>query len=280
MKLDYYSPEILKKLQNIELGILNEFDQICQKNNLDYFLVGGSAIGVVRHGGFIPWDDDIDVGMPREDYEKFLEIAKEQYSDRYTIVNNDNNPYFPLMNTRWSLKGTEYKTEDLKDIPGEFGIFLDIFCQDNIPNDDKKMRKQATLAWINGKLLVLSGVKKPTLYYYGLKAKIIRIICFILHYILKILHLNSRFFYKKAFKYATQYRNCETDRFAYMFDPQRYTSIMKKSDVYPLKRAKFETIEVNIPCHIEKYLETRYGDYMTLPPEDKRHIHPPYNLEF
>ena len=280
MKLDYYSPDVLKKLQTIELGILEEFDQICQKNKIDYFLVGGSAIGVVRHGGFIPWDDDIDVGMSRKDYDKFLSIAKEEYSDKYTIVNNENNPRFPLMNTRWSLKGTEYKTEDLKDIPGEFGIFLDIFCFDNIPDDEKSMKKQATRAWFFGKLLVLSGVKRPTLYYYGMTAKILHFIFFIAYYALKILHLNSRFFYKKALKYALKYKDVSTKRFAYMFDPQRYTSIINKEDVYPTRRMKFESIEVNVPNHIERYLETRYGDYMTLPPEDKRHIHPPYNLEF
>lgn len=280
MKLDYYSPDVLKKLQTIELGILEEFDQICQKNKIDYFLVGGSAIGVVRHGGFIPWDDDIDVGMSRKDYDKFLSIAKEEYSDKYTIVNNENNPRFPLMNTRWSLKGTEYKTEDLKDIPGEFGIFLDIFCFDNIPDDEKSMKKQATRAWFFGKLLVLSGVKRPTLYYYGMTAKILHFIFFIAYYALKILHLNSRFFYKKALKYALKYKDVSTKRFAYMFDPQRYTSIINKEDVYPTRRMKFESIEVNVPNRIERYLETRYGDYMTLPPEDKRHIHPPYNLEF
>ena len=131
MNQDYYDEKVLKKLQKIELGILKEFDKICEDNNLDYFLVGGSAIGIVRHKGFIPWDDDIDVGMNRKDYDKFLEIAKEKHSDKYTVMNNDTNPKFPLMNTRWGLNGTEYKTADLKDIPGNFGIFLDIFCFDN-----------------------------------------------------------------------------------------------------------------------------------------------------
>lgn len=280
MKLDYYSPEVLKKLQNIELNILKEFDEICTSHNIDYFLVGGSAIGVVRHHGFIPWDDDIDVGMSRKDYDKFLEIAEKLYSEKYTIVNNDHNHLFPLMNTRWSLKGTEYKTEDLKDIPGEFGIFLDIFCFDNIPDDDKSMKKQGTRAWLYGKLLVLSGVKKPVLYYYGLTAKLLNVIFLLAHYTLKLFHFDSRFFYKKAFRYAIKYKDIDTKRFAYMYDPQRYTSIINKSDVYPTRRMKFESIEVNVPCHIERYLETRYGDYMTLPPIDKRHIHPPYNLEF
>ena len=281
MKQDYYYEKVLKKLQKIELGILVDFDKLCKYNKLDYFLVGGSAIGVVRHKGFIPWDDDIDVAMPREDYEKFLKIAKKEYSDKYTVINNDTNPKFPLMNTRWGLNGTEYKTEDLKDIPGEFGIFLDIFPQDNIPDDEKKMKKQGTIAWIYGKLLVLSGVKRPVLYYYGVKAKILRTIFFIAHYILKVLHLKSRHFYKRAYKYSTMFNNTETKRFGYAFDPHRFTSVMTKSDVYPLKTMKFEGLEVNVPGKIERYLERRYGrDYMTLPPKEKRHTHPPYSLKF
>ena len=146
MREDCYNKKTLKKLQKVELGILKEFDSICRKNNLQYFFFVFFFIGYVRHGGFIPWDDDIDVGMSRYDYDKFLEIANREYSSKYSVVNNDTNKYFPLMNTRWGLNGTEFRTNDLKDIPGEFGIFLDIFCFDNIPDDDKLMKKQGTRA--------------------------------------------------------------------------------------------------------------------------------------
>ena len=76
------------------------------------------------------------------------------------------------------------------------------------------------------------------------------------------------------------YKDSDTKRFAYMFDPQKYTSILNKSDVYPTKKIKFEDLEVSIYCDPDKYLTTRYGDYMKLPPEDKRHTHPPYSLIF
>lgn len=280
MQENYYDNKTLKKLQEIEMRILKDFIEICEKNNLKYFVSGGTALGAIRHKGFIPWDDDIDVALSREDYDKFLVIAERDYSDKYCIMNNDHNNKFPLMNTRWGLKGTEYKTEDLKDIPGEFGIFLDIFFFDNIPDDDKLMRKQHTKAWFYGKLLVLSGVKKPTLYCYGIKKKVLEIIFFIAHYMLKIIPNSSRFFYKKAYKYSTMYNSVETKRFAYMFDPKRYTSIMNKDDVYPLKKVKFEKMKVSIYKNACEYLFVRYGDYMTLPPEDKRHTHPPYSLKF
>lgn len=275
-----YTEEMLSRLQQIELTILKDFDDLCQKNNLSYFLCGGSAIGAVRHGGFIPWDDDIDVGMSRNDYDRFLEIASTEYADTYKIMNNIFNPDFPLMNTRWGLNGTKFVPLDFKNVKGDFGIFLDIFCFDNIPDDENMMKKQATRAWFWGKLLVLSGVSDPVIYVYGWKAKVMKFVLKIAHYVLRILHLKPRFFYKRAATYMLKYKNASTQRMAYMFDPQRYTSIILKSDIYPVKRMKFEDIEVSVPAKIEAYLSHRYGNYMKLPPEDKRHNHPPYILDF
>ena len=81
-----YEPEILAKLHKTQIEILEEFERICEKHNLEYFAIYGTAIGAVRHQGFIPWDDDIDVGMLREDYEKFLEIAKKELGEKYQIM--------------------------------------------------------------------------------------------------------------------------------------------------------------------------------------------------
>lgn len=275
-----YTKEKLKQLHQIELKIVTEFAEICEKNDIDYFLCGGSAIGVLRHGGFIPWDDDIDVGMSRKDYDKFLAIAKAQYSDRYTVVNNQENPNFFLMNTRWGLNGTQFIPEDFKKVKGNFGIFLDIFCFDNIPDDEKEMRKQGTWAWFWGKLLVLSGVSRPVLYVGGVKAKVVLFISFFVHWFFKIVYLKPRLFYNKASKQMLKYKDVETKRMAYMFDPQRFTSIVNKADIYPTQKRKFENIEVRVPNKVEEYLTTRYGNYMELPPEDKRHNHPPHILDF
>lgn len=274
-----YEKSILKKLQAIEVGILKEFDEICDEYNLEYFLCGGSAIGAIRHKGIIPWDDDIDVGMNRKDYDKFLKIARQNYSSKYTVVNNETNPEFPLMNTRWGLNGTTFKTKDLKDVPGEFGIFLDIFCFDNIPDDEKQMKRQATMAWFWGKLLVLSQVSVPVLYIYGWKKQLVLLSSKIIHGLFKFFKLKPRFFYNNAKKYMLKYQNTKTERMAYMFDPERFTSIVYKKDIYPTKKVVFESIEVRVPNKIEKYLTQRYGDYMTLPDEDKRHNHPPFHLD-
>ncbi len=279
-KLNGYTNKELIKIQKIEKEILKEFHEVCEKNNLDYFMCGGSAIGIVRHGGFIPWDDDIDVGMSRKDYDKFLEIAERDYSDKYTIINAETNKAFPLMNTRWGLNGTKYITEDLAKIEGEFGIFLDIFCFDNIPDDNRIMKIQTTKAWFFGKLMVLSGVPKPVLYIKGKKKYIFRAVFLLGHYFLKVLGLKPAFFYKIIKKYMLQYKDIKTERMAYMFDPQRYTSIVNKKDIYPIKENYFSGLKVKVPNRIEEYLERRYGDYMKMPPVDQRHNHPPYILDF
>ena len=87
----------LKKLQKIELDILIEFDKICKKNNLRYVLVGGTLIGAIRHKGFIPWDDDIDVSMPRKDYNKFIKIQeKELNHNKYYFQSMETNDKFGL----------------------------------------------------------------------------------------------------------------------------------------------------------------------------------------
>ena len=76
----------LRKVQLVQLEIAKEIDRICKKNNIKYFLIGGSLLGAIRHQGFIPWDDDLDVGMLRDDYEKFLKVAGDELQEKYKII--------------------------------------------------------------------------------------------------------------------------------------------------------------------------------------------------
>ena len=87
MKEFEYTKENLRKLQLVELEMLIELDRICRENNINYIIDAGTLLGAVRHGGFIPWDDDIDVAIPRADYDKLIEIFKHDYADKYYILN-------------------------------------------------------------------------------------------------------------------------------------------------------------------------------------------------
>ena len=276
-----YDPDVLKKLQKAEIEILKDFDALCDKYSIDYFVCGGTALGGVRHEGFIPWDDDIDIGMTRDDYERFLEVAETEYGNRYGIVNADTNSDFPVILTKWYRTGTVFKNEEMQKLGLDIGIAIDVFCFDNVADYTKALRKQAISAWTWGKLMVLRQVGAPTIYVAGWKAKLTLLVSGLAHGVLKTLHIPTGLFYKRALKAAMRYRKVHTKRVAYLFDPTPYTSVINKEDIFPTVKRKFEDIQLRFPCHVEKYLERRYGkDYMELPPEDQRHNHAPEELDF
>ncbi len=275
-----YDDEILARLQKCELIILQDFINLCEKHDIEYFMIGGSAIGAVRHGGFIPWDDDIDIAMAREDFERFLSVANEL--DDYYLLNAETDNNYPLMTTRLCRKNTTFKEETFKDSPCQMGIFLDLFCFDYVSDDDKKMRRQGWRAWFWNKLRILYSIKKPTLYFGGWKAKVVYFICAIAHYGLHILHISPMFLYRQARKAAMTYDKDgqKTSRLAHFFEPTPFCSVVAAEDIFPTTKMNYDGVEVNVPGNIDHYLTIRYGDYMQLPPEDKRHNHPPYDLEF
>ena len=134
-----YDQDTLKKVQRAELSILKDFIDLCEKHGLVYFGIAGTGIGALRHGGFIPWDDDIDVAMPREDYNRFCTLVKEERADRYLLMNTEENENYPLMTARLMLRGTEFREEVLKDIDCPLGIFLDLYPLDKLSDDPAEM---------------------------------------------------------------------------------------------------------------------------------------------
>ena len=122
-----------KTLQDIELDILKQFINICNKENLQYYVVGGTLLGAVRHKGFIPWDDDIDVSMPRQDYEKFLTVAKKYLSEPYFLQTRitDKNTLFNYAKIRNS--NTTFIEQSIKKLDMNHGVFIDIFPLDYYP---------------------------------------------------------------------------------------------------------------------------------------------------
>lgn len=273
-----YDDATLRRLQKCELLILQDFIELCKKHDIEYFMIGGSAIGAIRHGGFIPWDDDIDIALTRENYEKFLVVAKEL--EDYEILNAVNDENYPLMTSRMCRKGTTFREEVFKDLPCNMGIFLDIFCFDYVSDDDSQMKRQGWEAWFWNKLVILHSIARPTLYFGGWKAKLVYFICFFVHYGLRILPIKPTVYYNLAKKAAMRYGNKPTKRLAHFFEPTPFCSVCLTEDILPPTTMMYEGIEVAVPHNIDHYLKVRYGDYMKLPPEDKRHNHPPYDLEF
>lgn len=276
-----YDDITLKKVQEAELEILRDFVDLCEKNNLIYFGIAGTAIGAIRHGGFIPWDDDIDVAMPREDFEKFVEIAKKEYSNKYLVMNGLENENYPLLTTRWMIKETKFVEHALKNIDCPLGIFLDIYPLDKIPDDEKLFSKQARKAFFYSKLLILRSIPFPVLGFKGFKAFVVHAICLVVHIMLKLLHVSKKWLYKKCLDTSTMYNKiAKTKRIDFLCDTTAYLNIHYNDDIYPLKKIKFEDLNLNFPNKIEKNLKKAYGDFMKLPPVEKRKNHYPYSLEF
>ena len=132
--------KVLRRLQLTELEILKELDKVCRKHNLRYYIVGGTLIGAVRHKGFIPWDDDIDVSMPRKDFNKLCKIAKDEFGDAYFLQTHktDKNCYFHYAKLR--KNGTYFGEDKFEHTKLHKGIFMDIFPLDYIP-DNKLLQK-------------------------------------------------------------------------------------------------------------------------------------------
>ena len=131
-----YDQETLRHVQECELGILRDFVDICESNGLSYFGIAGTGIGALRHGGFIPWDDDIDVTMPRIDYNKFTEIQKKELNkDKYYFQNMDTDDDYVMLSAKIRRKNSIY-SESLNNMNKEKqGIWIDIFPMDNTSNN-------------------------------------------------------------------------------------------------------------------------------------------------
>lgn len=260
----------LLKLQNIELDILKSFSQLCEKHNLTYFLVGGSCLGMVRHQGFIPWDDDIDLGMPRKDYEKFCEIAKKELPEDLVLQNFDTEPNCGLIFGKIRKKGTILSEDYSYQIPMSQGVWIDIFPYDFVPDDEKtRQRKYRKVLFYKNLYIVKSGYKNPHpeswMYRiaYGIAKMVVAPLS--LHFLIK--KIKKFMICKEETEYVFPYGGAYPKKDLFTKD------LIEETVKMPFEQAKFRTFR-----QYDRYLKQLYGDYMVLPPVEKRtggmhHIH-------
>lgn len=275
-----YDKEVLKKLQRVELSILKDFISIAEKNDISYFAIGGTAIGAVRHKGFIPWDDDIDLAISRKDYEKLEKIISRDYSEKYEMLSAKTNDKYPILEGHMQIKGTKFIDDATKNLKCNMGIFLDFFIYDNISDNAEERKKQIKDAKIYGKLLILRDMAYPVLPFNGLLGKIFHVGTAIVHSLMVIFRISHKKLYEKVTQASIRYNDKETENVALFRDLYIEESTMKKADIFPLQSAKFEDIEILLPNKNHEILTKYYGDYMKLPPKEKRVNHSPYILDF
>lgn len=274
-----YDPEILRRLQLCETEMLKDFAELCERNGITYFGTAGTGIGALRHGGFIPWDDDIDIGVLYKDYGRLVELYEKEFPDKYTVVNAEKYPDYPLMNTHIVLNGSRFIEAGSKELKFPQGIFLDIFPFFRSPADKTLSSKRAKKAWYYGKLMILRHVPFPWLSYKGVKAKLTHCVTATLSCFVRILWSHQRL-YRKIMKLSTMYEGEDSGINEWFFDTAVGGSIYTDEELYPMRKIKFEDTEICFPNKLEEHLEKLYGDYMQIPPPEKRKNHCPVLLEF
>ncbi len=255
--------EEIRKLQKHELEMCEKFVDVCQILNLTYYLMGGTMLGAVRHSGYIPWDDDLDVGMPRKDYEIFLKMAQPLFPPNYFIQTYLSDPEYPYNFAKLRDSNTTFIETAVKDFNINHGVFIDIFPLDVYPENRiiqsiLEFRKKLTEIRIRDELYFKI---KPN---YSIRSKIaIRL---------------SRFIYSD-YKIAVLARekiikSCKTGS-----KLANHGGAWKEKEIVPIawydkgRLVDFEGIKLRIPLKSDKWLKQVYGDYMQMPPKEKRIAH-------
>lgn len=262
--------DTLQHIKDVELLILKDFIEICDENNLDYFLFFGTEIGAVRHQGFIPWDDDIDIAMFRDEYEKLLEIMEEKRSDKYTMLDSRYNEEYFFQFGRMSLNNTHWGEFWDKYVSFKLGMHVDLFVLDRVPNNKIKRLLFMRTCIVLCKLYAISAIK--------FEEGFLRYILNFSHAVFNVIGLTPKFFQSHIPKFFRRYENKDCEYYADLsMNEQPY---FKLEDYKPAKLAKFEDICAKIPNNQEATLGQIFGDYMTLPPEEDRFWHILHDIDF
>ena len=264
--------DTLQHIKDVELLILKDFIDICDENNIDYYLFFGTEIGAVRHQGFIPWDDDIDIMMFREDYEKFLKVMEEKNSEKYTVFDIRYDEHYFFQFGRLSLNGTYWAEYWDSQVPFKLGIHLDLFILDKVPDNKFKRFLYMRRCLVLCKLCSISSIKIEQY------SNLVKTVTHLLHFIFNKIGLTPKYYQKKMLKLFRKYENQDCKYYADLtMNEQPYFKI---EDLKPAKLVKFEDIYVNVPKNYDKILTELYGDYMQLPPEEDRYNHPIDIIDF
>ncbi len=263
----------LKKLQAMEVEMLREVIRLCRNNGLTFFLHGGTALGAKKYGGFVPWDDDADIGMSRDDYEKFLVVAQNQLDKAYFLQTPDTDQNAPFVYAKIRKNGTEFVEWRVRDIDMHQGIFIDIFPYDNVPDDERERKRQFWNVQMLQRLFVYRQTpnisRKPETAMDFARSILRNMVCRFVKLIPKswLLAMLQR--------EMCRYNHLPTKMKACLPYPIYMNNYIACEDLYPLRNVAFEGLDLLAPNNLDAYLRNRYGDYSQLPPVESRNGHAP-----
>lgn len=274
MALNKYDDATLKHIHDVELMILKDFIKICEDNDLNYYMYGGSLLGTIRHNGFIPWDDDIDVIMFRDDFEKFKKLLMSDTSGKYKLLYYETEENYFYLFAKMMLNGTRFEESWMDQFDFQIGMNIDVFVMDDLNSNRVKRFYQVYKTYVYNKWLIMSQVKLPNL------PIISKIISHFIYYILRIFKFKAYTIHQWYLKFAEKYGD-EDSGLIFEIAAQNYPQIFYRDDFNPPKKVKYEDIYVCVPKNYDRILRTGFGDsYMELPPEDKRYNHPIDYIDF
>ena len=269
-----HNNELVRKIQLKELEILKVFQDICKRHGLRYFAIGGTCLGAVRHKGFIPWDDDVDVAMPYEDYAKFLELANSELPENYGILDPINSrhcaffSYFKIHDIKTAfIENAALKYEDRY-----AGIFIDVFPVHGLPENERE-RKQilfcsSVIKKFNHKLRFnFNDVSSFNGFILWVLCSPLKLFLPFNYFALKHPNMMSRYTFGCSDKILFPWRGNKPNSEGW------YKNIFCYEDFKDTLELPFEDTTISVPSGYDRYLTMDFGDYMTLPPEEKRINH-------
>ena len=270
---------VLAELHNALLRLLKEFDRVCTAIGTPYVVYAGTAIGAVRHKGFVPWDDDIDVCMLREDYERFLLEAPDVIGREYALESSRTVAAYPNMFAKLGLKGTAYIPGFIKRSPYVPKVALDIFPFDEIAPTEKEYKQQLRDTWFWGRMMYVQGTPTPYLAFGGLKRHIVHAITGAGYWIMKGLRVTPTSLQRRWEKAARRYEGRGSGRFTDFTSLTPRRDEVTKEDLYPAVEARFGPLKTKLPAEYDRILTSTFGDYMRMPPPGDRKTHSPVHIE-
>lgn len=257
--------EELREIGSVQLEIMDEVHRLCVKHGITYYMIAGTLLGAVRHKGFIPWDLDIDIGMPRKDYDRFREVCAEELGANCVYLDLDSHPNYIRPHALVMRRDTrlQIKYDDVNPKTMELGIYLDVFPLDNAPDEESLRQKQAK------QLVHVRKFKSWRLPYSYSRKKWKRYAHYAVSGLLSFAPVARINAYQQQL--MQRHNGTETACLCSMASQYAYKKQCMPREVYGTPTLlEFEGRQYYGPEQYTEYLTRLYGDYMQLPPEEKR----------